>query len=219
MPRTLLALVTMLPLLGACTSPEPGQVRVVSSRAVEFDAVVTAGAFAGAGDMSGYHLVVWDGGGAAGQALLRARVTDVQVLDALEALGAVPGDGLRIDTWDDRHDAGSPAPDRVIAGPAVRVEIHVPGRAQPLGLEDLLEDPGARGFAMRFGGHRANIPEWHSGCVVCLYSCPGSKVGNAAYTVRDFVQSATHFSLRPGALPANGTEVAVRLVLEEPAGA
>lgn len=204
----------------ACAAPTRSAGDVVllpEQRAVEFAAVVSAEDFVGAGDMSGYHLVVWEGGGAAHQSLLQARVTDVQVLDALAELGAQAGNGLAIDTWDERHDPDAQAPDRVIVGPPVRVEIRIPGRDEPLAPEDFLEDPGQRGFAMRFGGHRDNIPEWHSGCVVCLYSCPGSKVGNATYTVRDFVRGATAFRPRPGVLPPDGTEVTVRLVLERAA--
>jgi hypothetical protein len=91
--------------------------------------------------------------------------------------------------------------------------VRVPGRKKPLGLAEVLEDPGRRGFAMRFGGHRANVPEWHSGCVVCLYSCPGSKVGNAAYTVREWVEGATRFRVRPGVLPPDGTAVTIVLRL------
>jgi hypothetical protein len=63
---------------------------------------------------------------------------------------------------------------------------------------------------MRFGGHRANIPRWKSGCVVCLYSCPGSKVGNARYTVRDWEKGTTRFRVRPGApLPEDGKQVRI----------
>ena len=64
---------------------------------------------------------------------------------------------------------------------------------------------------MRLGGHRANIPHWHSGCIVCLYSCPGSKIGNARYTVRDYRRDATTFRARPGVLPRDGDTVTVLL--------
>lgn len=210
------ALLTLLVLVAGCAGAgaEPGAVRRIADDTVEFDAVVSASTFGGEAEMSGYHLVVWRDGGAADHALFVAEVTDVQVLDALEELGAVPGNALGNDTWDERHDADARAPDKVIAGPPVRIEIHTAGDAAPLALSDFLVDPGAEGFTMRFGGHRANIPAWHSGCLVCLYSCPGSKVGNAAYTVRDFVQGATHFDVRPGVLPPDGKRVRIRLVLE-----
>jgi hypothetical protein len=197
----------------ACAVPAPAeQVRPIDN-GIEFGATVHAADFSG-GDMAGYHLVVWSDGRAADQALLRADVSDLQVIDALEALGADPGDALRIDSWDDRYEVASTAPDRVIEGPRVRVEILLPDRAAPLTLDQILEDPAGRGFDLRFGGHRDNIPEWHSGCVVCLYSCPGSKVGNASYTVRDFVLGTTHFAPKAGVLPPDGTPVTVRLLLE-----
>ena len=212
--RTLLSMLLSTTLLAAaCASAPPaGQVTRLED-GIEFDAVITAADFAG-GDMAGYHLIVWEGGRSADQALLRARVSDLQVIDALEELGAEPGNALRIDSWDERYEEGTEAPDRIIAGPEVRLEIVVPGRDAPLAIDEFLEDPAGRGFDMRFGGHRDNIPQWHSGCVVCLYSCPGSKVGNAAYTVRDFVLGTTHFAVREGVLPPDGTEVRVRIRLE-----
>jgi hypothetical protein len=190
----------------------PGPLRA-GAREVEFPATVSRKAFErellGMG-MPGYHLIVWKDGGAAMAALFRAEVTDVQVLDALERLGARPGDALGMATWDERKNPSSKAPDKVIEGPPVEILVRVPGRAAPLTLPEILEDPGGRGFDMRFGGHRANIPKWKSGCVVCLYSCPGSKVGNARYTVRDWVKETTRFRVRKGApLPADGERVGV----------
>ena len=166
--------------------------------------------------MPGYHFVVWEGGRAGDGALFRSQVTDTQVLEALESLGGQPGNDLGLDVWDERDDPSSTAPDKIIKGPAVEILVRVPGRQEPLTLDEILIDPGGKGFDMRFGGHRANIPRWKSGCVVCLYSCPGSKVGNARYTVRDFVDGTTRFAVREGALPADGSEVTLifRLVEE-----
>lgn len=218
-PRSHLFLLSALALLGAgvawalASRPKaPGTLRV-GAREVEFPATVSRRAFErellGLG-MPGYHLIVWKSGKAAPAALFRAEVTDLQVLDALESLGARPGNALGMATWDERKDPSSQAPDRVIAGPPVEILVKVPGRPEPLTLGEILEDPGGRGFDMRFGGHRANIPKWKSGCVVCLYSCPGSKVGNARYTVRDWVKGTTRFRVKPGApLPADGGRVTI----------
>jgi hypothetical protein len=199
--------------LAAGSRPAPAGAVRIGDREIEFPATVSRKAFErellGVG-MPGYHLIVWKGGGAAAAALFRAEVTDVEVLDALEKLGARPGNALGMATWDDRRDASSKAPDQVIAGPPVDVLIRVPGRPAPLTLDQILEDPGGRGFDMRFGGHRANIPKWKSGCIVCLYSCPGSKVGNARYTVRDWEKGTTHFRVKKGApLPADGGRVGI----------
>jgi hypothetical protein len=197
---------------GAAPPPAP-RVERRGDDTVSFAARVTAGRFERRLGMPGYHLVVWGGGGVASAALFESAASDVEVLDALEALGAKPGDALDIDSWDRRADRRHPAPARVIAGPPVELLVHVPGRARALTLEEILADPGGRGFAMRFGGHRANVQHWHSGCVVCLYSCPGSKVGNARYTVRDYVDGSTRFAVKKGALPPDGTEVEISLRL------
>ena len=184
----------------------------VSGQQIEFPAVVARAAFEreilGRG-MPGYHLIVWKDGRAAGAALFRAEVTDTEVLDALERLGARPGNALGMETWEARRDPSSKAPDQIIAGPPIEILVRVPGRRQPLTLEQILEDPGGRGFDMRFGGHRENIPKWKSGCIVCLYSCPGSKIGNARYTVRDYEKETTRFRVRAGVLPPDGQRVSI----------
>ena len=183
--------------------------------AIEIPAVVSLQGFEENEHMPGYHFIVWEGGRSANHSLFRTPVTDVQVLDALESLGAAPGNALHTSTWEERENTDSNAPDQVIVGPRIEIGIRVPGRSQPLTMDDILEDPGGKGFDMRFGGHRDNIPEWKSGCVVCLYSCPGSKVGNASYTVRDFVKGTTRFRLRQGVLPEDGTEVTVVFQLKD----
>lgn len=199
--------------VGCGSSLPQGEVSGAGERAIEFPATVSVAAFDGEFELAGYHLLVWADGRASDRALFRAHVSDTEVLDALEALGATPGNAVGIEAWDDRYDPESPAADTVIEGPRMSITFSVPGRDEPLTLDDILVDPAGRGFDMRFGGHRENIPKWLSGCVVCLYSCPGSKVGNARYTVRDYVDETTHFSVRPGVLPEDGTEVTVRIAL------
>jgi hypothetical protein len=191
----------------------PARVTRLSPSEIEFPAILTAGSFNRRFPMPGYHAIVWRGGRAAHAALFRADVTDVQVLDALEALGAKPGDALGMATWDERRDPRSSAPDQVIAGPPVEVLVRLPGKPRPVPLADLLQDrsatPGRTSVDLRFGGHRANIPKWKSGCIVCLYSCPGSKLGNARYTVRDYTKDETRFRARTGLLPPDGTKVGI----------
>lgn len=184
-------------------------------REIEFQATVNAKPFNSGWIMPGYHAIVWKGGRAAHKALLQADVTDTQVLDALEALGALPGDNVTMDAWDERKNPKNPAPDTVIAGPPVEILLRLPGREELIPFRGLLEDSGGRGLEMRFGGNRVNIAKWKSGCVACLYSCPGSKVGNARYTVRDYARDVTRFRARKGALPPDGMRVRVVFRLSE----
>lgn len=204
--------------LAGCTGGPGGTgvVVVAAEGAVEFPARVQGSAWE-EGEMAGYHLVVWRGGGSADAALFRAEVSDVEVLDALESLGAVPGDALDVATWDERNDESSWKPDRVIEGPPVEILVRAAAEGDWLRLDQIVDDRLGSGFDMRLGGHRANIPAWKSGCVVCLYSCPGGKVGNARYTVRDFTKRTTRFTVKEGALPRDGARVTIRIRLLDPA--
>lgn len=199
--------------LGGRAKEEPaGAVVVRKPNEIEFTATVNTKSF-DSGGMPGYHAIVWNGGNAAHAALLRAEVSDRQVLAALRSLGARPGDNLPMESWEERDNPKNPAPDTVIAGPAVEVLLRLHGHRELTPLSSVIEDSAGRGLAMRFGGNEANIPKWKSGCIVCLYSCPGSKVGNATYTVRDYARHKTRFRVKPGALPPDGTPVRVVLRL------
>jgi hypothetical protein len=212
-PKRLLPPVLAIALLSPAAPS--GVVVVRRPNEIEFTATVNAKSFE-SGGMPGYHAIVWSGGNAAQAALLRAEVSDRQILAALRSLGVKPGDNLSMGTWEERDNPRSPAPDTVIAGPAVEVLLRLPGRKELAPLSSVLEDSAGRGLAMRFGGNEANIPKWKSGCIVCLYSCPGSKVGNAAYTVRDYARGTTRFRVKPGTLPPDGTPVRVVLRLTKP---
>ncbi|MGH9365700.1 MAG: YdjY domain-containing protein [Thermoanaerobaculia bacterium] len=209
--RPLQTIVALLLFGAACRGEERGPAPLIVRRPgeIEFPAIVNAKRFGSGWLMPAYHAIVWQGGRAAREALLQADVTDVEVLDALESLGARPGDNLSMDAWEKRKDAKNPAPDTVIAGPTVEVLLRLPGRKELVALAEVLEDAAGRGFEGRFGGNRANIPKWKSGCLVCLYSCPGSKIGNARYTVRDYVKDPTRFRVREELLPADGTRIGV----------
>ena len=156
-----------------------------------------------------YHLLVWGDGKAAREALFETPVPDTALIAALEQLGAVAGNNLTMDAWDKRKDAQHPAPQTKIAGTPVEIFVWWKNLFAPKPLAELLNDPGGRGFDFRFGGNRDLIKHWHSGCLVCLYSCPGSKVGNAAYTVRDYAAGATKFAPREERLPKSGSTVAI----------
>jgi hypothetical protein len=157
--------------------------------------------------MPGYHLLVWEKGRAALNALLTTPVDDRTLHAALIEAGAAPGNALGMDTWEARQDSHSRAPDKRIEGTPIWIGLLWGEHKDPVPLSQLLEDPGGKGFDFRFGGHLANIPIWKSGCGICLYSCPGSKVGNAAYTIRDYVDEKTRFRIRADRFPPADTPV------------
>ena len=210
--RGILAAALAFMLDAAAHAGPDGAIRIRPPNEIEFSATVHASHFDG-WIMPGYHAIVWREGSAAGHGLLVSDVSDVEVLDALERLGARPGNNLSMDAWNKRKDSRSAAADTAVAGPAVEILLRIPGRKDLTPLSSVLEDPGGRGLAMRFGGNRENSREWMSGCIACLYSCPGSKVGNAKYTVRDYVKDTTKFRVREGVLPPDGTRIGVVLRL------
>lgn len=149
-----------------------------------------------------YHFLVWDDGRASHEALFVTTVSDSQFVAALTKIGATPGNNLSLDAWDKRHDAKHPAPQTRITGTPIKISILWENAKKEIDISELLEDSDGKGFDFRFGGNLEHQHHWHSGCVVCLYSCPGSKVGNAAYTVRDYVTQKTKFTLRNKKLPS-----------------
>jgi len=164
--------------------------------------------------MAGYHAVVWRSGGAAAQALITAFADDASVYDALVSIGAVPGNNLTMGAWNDRNNPASSAPDTRVEGTPLDVYVWWEGLTSPLPLSALVVDTAGRGIDIRFGGNKALIPEWHSGCIACLYSCPGGKVSNRAYTIRDYVRGTTHFSVNWSVTP-KGTRPAVVIVRQK----
>ena len=199
---------------GLRIDPVAGEVRVDAiARPDRFQ-----GALANAVGMEGYHFLVWEKGRAAHAALFTTAVDDRTLYGALDSLGAVAGNALGMDTWEGRYDSTNSAPDRLIEGQPLWLGVSWKEQPVPVSLSRLLHDPGGKGFEFRFGGHLANVPIWKSGCGICLYSCPGSKVGNATYTVRDFVRDTTRFRIRENAFPAAGTavEVVFRLLEANP---
>jgi hypothetical protein len=162
-----------------------------------------------------HHLLTSTTGRAGHKAFLRTAVSDVAVLDALEALGGRAGDTLVEETWTRRQDPAAPEPDLRAEGSALEITVRLPGD-RVVDIAELLEDVDERGYAWRLAGNRALIDTWRSGCVVCLQSCPGGRVGNARATIRDHAQGRARF--RASALARSlgeGTRVEVTLRLTD----
>lgn len=164
------------------------------------------------GDDALYHALVHEGGGAAMKALLTTPVSDRELAGELRALGAQDGGGVPMAAWNLRRLPLVTAPERRVAGSPMTLLVEWSGWASPRRLDELVQDPGGQGLALRFGGNEEHDHHWESGCVVCLYSCPGGVISNSRYTLRDYVRDATRFLPAPD-LPPDGTEVILTLGL------
>jgi len=179
---------------------------------VRFGAVVQPDAMNRPFGVKGHHAIVWRGGKASRYALFVADPSDHDVRVALDSLGARRGENLTADAWNKRDDDGSVEPDKRVEGTAVDVFVEWRGQAR-VPLASLLEEKGHASplLDFRYGGNERFQAEFKSGCIVCLYSCPGGAVGNHAHPIRDYVRDGVVYTSRPNRLPPAGSRVTIIL--------
>lgn len=179
---------------------------------VRFGAVVQPEAMARPFGVKGHHAIVWKGGKASKHALFVADPSDHDVRVALDSLGAKRGENLTPDSWKKRDDDSSVEPDKRVEGTPVDVFVEWRGQAR-IPLAALLEEKGHASplLDFRYGGNERFQSEFQSGCIVCLYSCPGGAVGNHAHPIRDYVRDGVVYTSRPNRLPPEGSRVTIIL--------
>ncbi|HET7710576.1 MAG TPA: YdjY domain-containing protein [Thermoanaerobaculia bacterium] len=187
---------------------------------VRFAAVVQPKAMNRPLGVKGHHAIVWKGGRAHHWALFRSEASDHEVRVALDALGAQRGENLTPDGWNARHDPQNREPDKRVEGTRVDVFVEWPGSGGRRSLESLLAEKGRDRplIDLRYGGNERHQKDFRSGCIVCLYSCPGGAIGNHAHPIRDYVRDGVVYSSLAKKLPRTGTRVTITLKprLEEP---
>ena len=182
-------------------------------REVRFTATVQPNAMSRPFGVQGHHAIVWKGGGSKRWALFVADTSDHDVRAALESLGARAGDNLTPDSWHARNDKANREPDKRVEGTPVSVLIEWPGSKGRVPLGHLLTEKHhhAPQLDLRYGGNEKYQKEFKSGCIVCLYSCPGGAIGNHAHPIRDFVRDGVVYASIPKRLPRAGTKVTIIL--------
>jgi len=163
------------------------------------------------GGVKGHHAITWKGGSAHSRALFVSDASDHDVRVALNALGAKPGENLSEDSWNAREDAKNPDPDKRVNGTPVDVFVEWNGHRIP--LQDLIAEKGhvTPMLDFRYGGNERFQKDFKSGCIVCLYSCPGGAIGNRAHPIRDYVRDGVVYSSVPARMPPDGTRVTIVL--------
>ena len=164
------------------------------------------------GEDGRYHALVYEGGGAAARSLLTTPTLDSEVARQLREMGAEDGGGVPMSAWNLRNVPLVPWPDARVQGSPIRILVGWEGWPEPREVGQLLRDAGEGGVSFRFGGNEEHDDEWESGCIACLYSCPGGVVSNEQYSIRDYVENPARFSPVPG-LPPDGTPVTATLEL------
>lgn len=216
---TRLALVACcLAVLAAAAAPPHNLVVDRAAKEVRIAARVQPSAMDRPLGVKGHHAIVWEGGRSKWWALFVTPVSDHDVRAALDAIGAKRGENLTADTWNARDDANSREPDKRVEGSRIEVFVEWPGSKGRVPLASLLRESGHAHpqLDFRYGGNERWQKDFHSGCIVCLYSCPGGAVGNRAHTIRDYARDGAVYASLPDRLPRSGTQVTITFrVLED----
>jgi len=159
----------------------------------------------------GHHAVVWNGGKSNTWALFVSPVSDHDVRLALDSLGARRGENLTADTWNAREDPHSAEPDKRVEGTPIDVLVEWSGKRFPLSSLISEKDRPAPALDFRYGGNERWQKGFLSGCIVCLYSCPGGAIGNHSHTIRDWTRDGVIYASVPERLPPSGTKVTIIL--------
>lgn len=161
----------------------------------------------------GHHAVVWKGGQSKHWALFVSDTSDHDVRVALDALGAHRGENLTPATWNERENPVNREPDKRVEGSPIEVFVEWKGSRGRVPLGSLLteKDRAAPLLDFRYGGNERWQKDFKSGCIVCLYSCPGGAIGNHAHPIRDSVRDGVVYASNVDRLPPSGTRVTIIL--------
>lgn len=163
--------------------------------------------------VQGHHAIVWSGGKAKYWALFVSDVSDHDVRSALDSVGARRGENLTPDSWNARENPVNREPDKRVEGSAIEVFVEWRGSRGRVPLAQLLseKDRATPQLDLRYGGNERWQKDFQSGCIVCLYSCPGGAIGNHAHPIRDSVRDGVIYASVPERLPPPGTKVTIIL--------
>lgn len=159
-----------------------------------------------------HHFIVWESGNAVANALFTTFVSDSVLHRAIEEVGGKPGNNLSQEAWTKRKSKKSQEPDKRATGSKIDLQI-IYGN-MTFTPDQVLSDLNSKQYDFRFAGNISLIHHWRSGCVVCLQSCPGGKIGNSTYTIRDLVKGVPKFKVAPGLPFGEGDKVVIRFQIK-----
>jgi hypothetical protein len=184
-------------------------------REVRFTATVQPEAMDRPFGVKGHHAIVWKGGKSQRWALFVSDASDHDVRVALDSLGAKRGENLTPDSWHERENAKNSEPDKRVDGSKISVYLEWKNKRTPLARVIEEKRRVAPQLDFRYGGNERFQKEFESGCIVCLYSCPGGAIGNHAHPIRDYVRDGVVYASVPERLPPAGSRVTIVLKVED----
>ena len=135
------------------------------------------------------HFLVNKDGKNAGKSRFITEATPTQVHDALEQIGATPGNNIKLE-----DETGT------IEGSDLKVVVRLDGNDyDPM---DFISASDTRPLQVRFGGNKEANEKAGTGCIFCLESCPLGIISNASYAFQEPIKFEANSQL-----PAAGTTV------------
>ena len=146
------------------------------------------------------HGIVFEHGSNGHKSVFMGYATPKQLYDALIQAKAKPGENMNFDNKETSH----------VAGDRLEVTFNWAGAKQPYNIDQVIKDSNGKKFDIRFGGNLAAAEDKHTGCLLCLDSCPVGIVSNAVYTYGAVEKrNEVSFTGNSAVLPADGTLVSV----------
>jgi len=180
---------------------------------VRFHATVHPDAMTRPLGVQGHHAVVWKNGRAWPWALFRAEASDLEVRRGIEALGGKAGENLTVASWTERENRSNNEPDKRVEGSVIEAFVRLTKQSRLIPLAQIFSEQGmpAARLDLRYGGNERHRDDFKSGCIICLYSCPGGAIGNRIHPVRDYVRDGVTYRAVKTALPGPGSRVEIIL--------
>lgn len=157
------------------------------------------------------HGVVFKDGSNGEKAILRSLDDQKTFYDALVALGATPGNNVKMTDMAADMDHG-------VAVDGEKLDVYIKWEGQKeIPFSDIVKasEGGNTDLDVRFGGNLAASEEKKTGCILCLDSCAVGITSNANYKTGSTQNNVVQFYGNDKVLPADGTKVQVIFRLHE----
>ena len=144
------------------------------------------------------HAIVAKSGKNNEQSMFVSYANQNDLYDALEKIGAKPGNNVTMDNM------GKEA----VKGDKIDLTFKFQGSDNELGINDVIKDSSGKEIDIRFGGNQKPAKDMNTGCMTCLQSCPLGITSNASQLIGADEKDGVKYTLADS-VPADKTPVVI----------
>ena len=144
------------------------------------------------------HAIVAKSGKNNEQSMFVSYANQNDLYDALEKIGAKPGNNVTMDNM------GKEA----VKGDKIDLTFKFQGSDNEQGINDVIKDSSGKEFDIRFGGNQKPAKDMNTGCMTCLQSCPLGITSNASQLIGADEKDGVKYTLADS-VPADKTPVVI----------